>query len=129
MRKFTSPFLRLFVILMLSVFVSETVYASSMMAFASMPAQKVSQNVALHQYDNAYAEHCHKVQDDQKLSNQAHHKQSGNSYCHHCVACFSMISQGQFNLFVMPMPMVEKVAFVEIYHSPTSAQLQKPPIL
>jgi len=112
--------LRLFVFLFLTVFISETVFASSTM----LSTQLVSGNT------EAQAEHCHELQSVQN-SQQTHEKQRAHASCKdcsHCFACFSMMVQGSLSALALQKKSIATVIFVEIYHSPSAAQPQKPPI-
>jgi hypothetical protein len=112
--------LRVFVLLLLTVFISETVYASSMMTFVQVTPS----------HAETHAEHCHGVQFVQH-SQQAHEKQHAHSSCKdcsHCFACFSMMVQAPLSTPVIQKQVIATAIFVEIYHSPSNAQPQKPPI-
>jgi len=108
------------VLLLLTVFISETVYASSMMASAqSVPIQAESQ-----------VENCHEMQ-DVKHFQQTQEKQYSHASCKdcsHCFACFSMMVQAPLSAPTLQKQMIATALFVEIYHSPSTAQPQKPPI-
>lgn len=125
--RFTHPqFLRFFVLLLITVFTAETVYASGMMTVEQV-ASGLSQSV---ENTEIHTEHCHDVQ-SKHLQVQTHEKQQSQancSHCNHCFACFSMMPQGQFNAIVVQVQHVTATPFVNIYHAPTSAQPQKPPI-
>lgn len=108
---------RLLVLLLLTAFVSETVYASSMMA----SVQEVSSHT------EAQVEHCHETLNAQQV-HKNQHTQSGCKDCSHCFACFSMMALGQSNAPELQKPLIETDVFVEIYHSPSTTQPQKPPI-
>jgi hypothetical protein len=112
--------LRLFVLLLLTVFISETVYASGMMAVVQVASNHAETHV----------EHCHEVQ-LVLHSQQAHEKQhshAGSHDCNHCFACFSMMVQAPLSAPVLQKQLITRAVFVEIYHSPSTAQPQKPPI-
>lgn len=111
---------RLFVLLLLTVFISETVYARSMM----LSAQMASSNT------EASAEHCHEVQ-GVKHSEQLHKKQHSHASCKdcsHCFACFSMMVQAPLHTPALQKQLIATAIFAEIYHSPSTAEPQKPPI-
>ena len=112
--------LRFFVLLLLTVFISETVYASSMMAVAQVVSTQAEMRAA----------HC---DENHQSPSHFHHqeKQQSHANCHdcsHCFACVSMIVQDQFHLLAQHSAMIGHLAFAEIYHSPSSIQPQKPPI-
>jgi hypothetical protein len=110
-------FFKLFVLLLLTVFICETVFASGMMAAVQVPS-----NIA-----ETHTEHCHEVPNAQ----QAHEKQHEHASCKdcsRCFACFSMIVQAPLHTFALQKQLIATAIFVEIYHSPSTAQPQKPPI-
>jgi hypothetical protein len=110
-------FLKLFVLLLLTVFISQTVYASGMMAVVQVASNHAETHV----------EHCHEVQ----LVQQAHEKQHAHASCKdcsHCFACFSMMVQAPLSAPVLQKQLIAIALFVDIYHSPSTTQPQKPPI-
>lgn len=112
--------LKLFVLLLLTVFISEIVYASGMM----VSTQIASSHTEIH------PEHCHEVQSAEN-SQQTHEKQRAHASCKdcgHCFACFSMMVQASLSTPALQKQSIAKAIFVEIYHSPSTAQPQKPPI-
>jgi hypothetical protein len=112
--------LRLFVLLLLTVFISETVYASGMMASVEVTPSQVE----------THSEHCHEAQLAQH-SLLAHEKQQTHvscKDCSHCFACFSMMVQAPLSTSALQKQLIATAIFVEIYHSPNTAQPQKPPI-
>ncbi len=108
---------RLFVLLLLTVFVSETVYASSMMASVQM----------FPSHTEAHAEHCHEMPSAQH-SHEKQHTHASCKDCSHCFACFSMMAQTSSSEPALQKQLIATVLFVEIYHSPSTTQPQKPPI-
>lgn len=113
--------LRLFVLLLLTVFISETVYASGMMASLQVTSS----------HTETQAEHCHEVTSVQLNSQQAHEKQHAHANCKdcsHCFACFSMMVQAPLSTPALQKQLIATANFVEIYHSPSAVQPQKPPI-
>ena len=124
MQVFSLKFLRTFILLLLTVFITDTVYASSMMAADMIAGQhdaKSKSETATH------AAHCQNMQ-----AEQAHEKSNshtGSQHCSYCIACFSMIVQEK--LFFKTLQATPSVipAFVKIYHAPFRAQPQKPPIV
>ena len=112
--------LRLFVLLLLTVFISETVYASGMMASLQVTSS----------HAETQAEHCYEVQLVEQ-SQQVHEKQHAHANCKdcsHCFACFSMMVQALLSTPDLQRQLIATALFVEIYHSPSTAQPQKPPI-
>lgn len=154
MRKIPLKLLRLFTILLLTVFVAESVLANAMIATElkfpasaglspSAELSQISDNKSLVNKSsvnksavnqNNHSAHCHDMPSHNKSSvqqDQSHHTQPASKaceHCSHCLACFSMIPTGQFNQITMQTPLTAMTVFVEIYFSPASAQPQKPPI-
>ena len=108
---------RLFVLLLLTVFISETVYASSMMASVQV----------ISSHTEAQVEHCHETLNAQQV-HKNQHTQTGCKDCSHCFACFSMMAHKSLSAATLQKQLVATDVFVEIYHSPSTAQPQKPPI-
>lgn len=115
--------LKLFIFLLLTVFITESVYANGMMI---IERNSGSSQIAVNN-DN-HAEHCHHMQTTQQDNVQSHNKPQSHSSCSHCLACFTMIPQGQFSVISMRLQKIVATALAENYLSPTSTQLQKPPI-
>lgn len=110
--------LRLFVLLLLTVFISETVYASGMMA-----SVQVSPSHA-----EAPVEHCHEL----PVTHLAHEKQHAHASCKdcsHCFACFSMMVQARLIAPVLQNQSIVIALFDQTYYSPSTSQPQKPPIV
>lgn len=126
--------LKLFIFLLLTVFITESVYANGMMIIERNSGSS-SRQIAINN-DN-HVEHCHDMQTTQQdhahsdNKPQSHNKQQSQSSCtncSHCLACFSMIPQGQFSVIFMRSQKILATALAETYLSPTSTLLQKPPI-
>lgn len=126
--------LKLFIFLLLTVFITETVYANGMMIVERNSGSNSSQIAVNNDHP---VEHCHDMQTAQQdhvqsyNNPQSHNKpqsQSSCTNCSHCFACFTMIPQGQFSVISMRPQKIVATAFAENYLSPTSIQLQKPPI-
>jgi len=132
MRFLSHYLLRGFIFLLLTVFIANTVYASGMMAAGQLHALADSKAVQCHIVSSAAAEHhCHRQLASDEASqrqHQHHHKNSCND-CNHCFACFSVIIPSHFNYISTPDQAISAIPFAEIYLSPASAQLQKPPIV
>ena len=141
-------FFRVLVCLLITVFISESVYASSMMLAVLNPDfQSTQRLIQPIQVSENQTTHCHEMQDNLSAAspsheylvhknlaheNQAHGQQKSHAsctHCNHCLACFPMIPQGQFTAFILQAETITAVTFVEIYHSPSSVQPQKPPIV
>lgn len=133
MRLFSHYSLRIFIFLLATVFIADTVYASGMMASVSLHDQgqvKVAQDSS-DQHDGMH--HCH----DNFIADNDHHQspqksqshsQNACDHCNHCLACFSIIPSSQLQVMPDFNPVILAMPFIEIYLSPASAQPQKPPI-
>jgi hypothetical protein len=125
MKLFRLPFLRVFIFLLLAVFVTNTVYAAGVMT--SKPFENVKESIAVQHQDHTQdAAHCH---DQDKSTNQNLNVHSSCNQCHHCFACFSAIPLASLSATTIKPPMVLAVLFAPIYLSPVTIQPQKPPIL
>jgi len=109
--------LRLLVLSLLIVFISETVYASGMMT----SVQIASNHTEIH------VEPCHKASGTQH-ANEKQHAHASCKDCSHCSACVSMMLQTFLSAPVIQKQLITMAALVEVYHSPSTAQPQKPPI-
>jgi YesN/AraC family two-component response regulator len=124
MQVFSLKFLRTFILLLLTVFITDTVYASSKMVADMIAGQQDSQSISK---AASHAVHCQNMQ-----AEQAHEKSNshaGSQHCSHCIACFSMIVQEKLSLKTLQATPSVIPAFVKIYHAPFRAQPQKPPIV
>jgi hypothetical protein len=123
-------FLRIFILVLLVVFSSESVYASGSMIVVSNTSSNTQQNIVVADY---HTELCHEMQsllDTHEQSRQQQDSHSNHhSSCNHCLACFSIIPQQSLDMVTIQPQVSTIVAFSDIYQSPTSAQPQKPPIL
>lgn len=143
-------FLRIWVTLLTAVFITNTVYAGSMMvsaSFASMhgePVQITQTGLAAahvnaqHCHDRAGSGHqhaadahsashlsMHQSASQSTSSSQAHHS---GSHCNHCMACFSMMVYDQPVMAAVSGQPVLVVASGVLYLAPTNPQPSKPPI-
>ncbi len=115
---------RIFIILLLTVFFTDTVYASGMMV-----ADQLCVNHAVtsesHQHDahDMSQTGYHKHHDDQKQSMSDH-----CSKCGHCMVCFTVLPPSQLANMQSQVPAIEVSLFEPIYHSHITAQSQRPPI-
>lgn len=109
--------LRLFVLLLLTVFISETVYASGMMA----PVQ-VNPSHA-----EAPVEHCHEVPNTQQ-SHEKQHTHASCKDCSHCMACFTILPPSQLDEMQSQIQVTTVSLFEPSYLSHISARPQRPPI-
>ena len=125
MKLFRSPFLRVFVVMLLAVFVTNTVYAAGIMT--SKPFENVQESIVVQHQDHAQdAAHCH---NQDKSADQDVDVHSRCNQCHHCFACFSALPQAPLSAVAIKPKMVLAVLFAPIYLSPVTIQPQKPPIL
>lgn len=126
-------FLRIFVAMLVAVFVMNTVYAGNMMASASsgpamddaVQTQTMTEDVMTH--------HCHDQvdhsQSDAAHGSQFHAQFHGGSHCHHCMACYSAIVNSQVTETALRSQLVLAVAPSVLYLAPVNPQPSKPPIL
>jgi hypothetical protein len=148
MRLFNHHFLRIFVALLITVFITNTVYAGSMMVSASFnsiavstSAQAVSELTEGHHcHDHARSDQYHSHNSDSEKSHhyadalisQQSHDQSpshgGCSHCNDCLACYSMMLYDQVNVASISSQPVLAIATHVLYLAPTNPQPNKPPI-
>jgi ferredoxin len=120
--KFKQPHsFRVFIVLLLSVFFIDTVYASGMMITDQ-----------LHDNNNTPVEiHNHDGHEKVKHNPDSGQKQSSNdkcSKCSHCLACFSVLPPSQLLKIQSQIQATSLSLFEPSYHSHISAQPQRPPI-
>lgn len=128
MRSLKQHFSRFFVSLLAAMLIANTVYAGSMMVSVNF-AQATQQHDAV---KHVHAEHQH-VQSkhandnaDDDASNSAAH--ASCKHCNHCLACFSMMVPSVLKLSAETSKPVLAIRYTSLYTSPTSPQLQRPPI-
>ena len=126
MKLFRSPFLRIFVVLLLAVFVTNTVYAAGIMTSKPFENVQKSSVVAQHVDHTQEVVHCH---DQDKGVDQGIDVHSRCNQCHHCFACFFALPQASLSAVAIKPKMALAVTFAPIYLSPVTIQPQKPPIL
>lgn len=120
MRFYRYRWLHHVVLLLLTIFVINTVYASGMMV--SMPNEVSPHQVS----DKNHALHCHHADVlDQNSSQKSH---DNCKACSHCLACFAAMAQSALVTVVMSPQMVLAISFANIYAPPVDIQPQKPPI-
>ena len=135
---FNHHFLRIFIVLLVTVFITNTVYAGSMMVPASFNSHAVNMSLQP-QAEFAHGEehHCHdhdssdQHQDagDALISHQPQAPSHGScSHCNHCMACYSMMLDDQVNLAPISSKPVLAIATHVLYLAPTNPQPNKPPI-
>ena len=118
MARLSHKVLRMFVLLLLTVFITETVYASSMMAITPNTSNEAE----------AQVEHCHEMYQSPVQSDNKQESHAQCRDCNHCFACVSMLVQAPFAMLIIQAPPITSLAYLEFYHSPSSTQPQKPPI-
>lgn len=129
---FHHHFLRILVVLLVSVFMANTVYAGSMYP---VTAEAMSEHDMAHHCheqadtDQHYSEH-HQTASSQAGNQAEHQSQShGGSHCHHCMACYSMILDVQPEVASVSSKPVLAVTVNVLYLAPVNPQPSKPPIL
>lgn len=123
--------LRVFVFLLLTMFISETVYAAGMMAAVELHTEHHS---ALAN-DTEHEGHTHQHNQHHQSSLDDHHKSQDKSTstnnctkCGNCMACFTVLPSPQIEN-LPPQHMVEAIVLFKVsYISHLSAQPEKPPI-
>ena len=117
------PF-RIYIFLLLTIFFTDTVYASGMMVADQLCANHTvsAENHTHDGHDMNQHEH-HKHDAGQKQSNNDH-----CSKCGHCMACFTILLPSQLDNMQSQVQANEVSLFESTYHSHISAQPQRPPI-
>ncbi|MCB5183901.1 hypothetical protein LG201_01625 [Methylobacillus gramineus] len=113
-------YLRTFALLLLTIFLIDTVSASTVLHLPS--ADSMQHEHAVHtQHDHQAMQHANQ--------HAGHDTSSANcSSCHDCLSCFSMLlSLPTFNTIAKPYSPQDDAREV-IYFSPALALLQRPPI-
>ena len=115
---------RIFILLLLTVFFTDTVYAAGMMAAEQLPAN----------HTVSAQSHIHEAHDINQHDNHSHdtaHKQSTNDHCSecgHCMACFTVLPPSQIVNVQSQLQAVAISLFKPNYLSYVSVQPKKPPI-
>lgn len=115
--------LRVFIFLLLTIFFTDTVYASGMMVADQLCVNHIVSTVS-HHHDDDMIQHEHHQHD-------AGQKQSTNDHCAkcgHCMACFTILPPSQLDKMQSQVQAIEVTLFEPSYHSHVSAQPQRPPI-
>lgn len=116
---------RLFVFLLLTIFFTDTVYASGMMVADQLCDSHTVSIETLHDHDDHdMVQHAHHQHDETQ-------KQSSNdpcSKCGHCMACFTVLPPSQIENIQFQHQTIEVSLFQPSYHSHISAQPHRPPI-
>jgi ferredoxin len=116
---------RLFVFLLLTIFFTDTVYASGMMVADQLCDSHTVSIEILHDHDDHdMVQHAHHQPDEiQKQSSNDH-----CSKCGHCMACFTVLPPSQIENIQLQHQTVEVSLFQPSYNSHISAQPHRPPI-
>lgn len=143
MRLFSHHFLQVFVVLLITVFISNTVYAGGMMVSASLDSHVVNTSMQpqavsahadehhQHAYGSSDQNHAHQHHDsgDSLISHQPQSPSHGScSHCNHCMACYSMMINDQVKLASISSKPVLAIAMHVHYLAPTNPLPNKPPI-
>lgn len=137
MRLFNHYLLHTFVVLLITVLITNTVYAAATMASVSFNG--LSASAQSQADDNAGMQHCHdhahsdKRYDSVDSSLYDQSQDTSQSYsacsdCTHCMACCSMIPQQHSEMGSVSGSIVLTVVPKPLYLSPASPQPNKPPI-
>lgn len=116
--------LRIFVLLLLTIFFTDTVYASGMMV-ADQLCGNHTVSAENHNHDS------HDTMQHEHHKHDAGQKQSTNDHCSkcgHCMACFTILPPSQLDEMQSLVQAIEVTLFEPSYHSHISAQPQRPPI-
>ncbi len=115
---------RIFIFLLLTVFFTDTVYATGMMVADQLPANHtVSAESLIHEGHDISQHDNHNHDTGQKQSTNDH-----CSKCGHCMACFTVLPPSQINKMQSQLDAIALSLFEPSYLSHISAQPQKPPI-
>ncbi len=117
-------FLRIFIFLLTTVFLTDTVYASGMMVADQLCANHTVTAVEYSHDGYDMDQHDHHKHDND-------HKQSANDHCSkcgHCMACFTILPPSQLADLQSQVKAIEVSLFEPVYHSHISTQPQRPPI-
>lgn len=115
---------RTFIFLLLTIFFTDTVYASGMMVADQLcdnHSASVENHDASHMHQDQYENHHH----------DAGQKQAPNDHCSkcgHCMACFTVLPPSQINKMQSQVQAIEVSLFEPNYLSHITAQPQRPPI-
>ena len=115
---------RTFIFLLLTVFLTDTVYASGMMVADQLSANHTV-NAESHNHDG------HDMNQHENHQHDPGQKQSTNDHCSkcgHCMACFTVLPPSQLDNMQAQVLAIGISLFEPSYHSHISAQPQRPPI-
>lgn len=116
--------LRVFIFLLLTIFFTDTVYASGMMVADQLCANHTVSTEGHNHDDHDMIQHEHHQHD-------AGQKQSTNDHCSkcgHCMACFTILPPSQLDKMQSQIQATTISLFEPSYLSHISAQPQRPPI-
>ena len=116
---------RFFIFLLLTVFFSDTVYASGMMVADQLCANHTVSAAEHTNHDG------HSMSQYDQHKHDANQKQSANDHCSkcgHCMACFTVLPPSQLDNMQSQVQAIAVSLFEPSYHSHISAQPQRPPI-
>lgn len=121
--------LKMLVALLVTMFLANTVYASGMMLTVSSTLPQHSE-VMEHNHMPEQSQAEHHQHEFASMHDEAHKPapHSGCKHCNHCLACFSMITPSVIKFATTINKPVLAILYTSLYTSPTSPQLQKPPI-
>ena len=116
-------FLRVFIFLLTTVFLVDTVYASGMMAAAQVSANhtEIEAHCLEKNHGDTHLNHHHDAQKKQSSNTSC-------SKCSHCMACFSALPPSQLEILESHTQQMTNTLFKPSYHSHVSAQPHRPPI-
>jgi ferredoxin len=115
---------RVFIFLLLTIFFTDTVYASGMMV-AGLLCDNHTVSTESHHHDSD------DMDTPENHNHDPHQKQSTNDQCAkcgHCMACFTVLPPRRIDNMQSPLQAVENSLFEPSYISYISAQPQRPPI-
>ena len=115
---------RIFIFLLLTVFFTNTVYASGMMVADQLGGNHTESTESHNHDDHDMIQHEHHQHD-------AGQKQSTNDHCSkcgHCMACFTILPPSQLDKMPSQIQATTISLFEPSYLSHISAQPQRPPI-
>jgi hypothetical protein len=117
-------FMRIFLLLLLSMFLTDTVYASGMMAAAQLSSShgKANEHCVEKIINDTHSDHHnHDSQQKQSSSNQCYK-------CSHCMACATVLPPTHIVSMESQVLATNVVLIESSYQSYISAQPQRPPI-
>lgn len=115
---------RVFIFLLLTIFLTDTVYASGMMVAEQLCDNHIV-SIESHNHDD------HVMNQHENHEYDAGQKQPTNDQCpkcDHCMACFTVLPPSQLDKLQSQLQATEVILFKLSYLSHISAQPQRPPI-